>query len=289
METRSEVVEEARQAGYTEEQLDALKRVTDMIVGYYDDQLRKACDWGLISAETFVCYMGRAPKTGLYKTYPPIPRSLVSHTSEGFFSTLMNSNQEAILNSFKKTLEVSKHLQRRSESKENNIISLVLFDLPRVMFGEMFLADEKGNILLNYLPQAKTRDGARCCHLSQAFSTWIYGEIIKNNAEARETAGVSVSEVYDMHKRLYGESALYGYYLTYFETMFNKEDHYPHPLAVMMVYGREILRVIFDDDDLAEACIDKWDADTSKVASLPKIICVSKFVLDVIYKYAREA
>ncbi len=186
------------------------------------------------------------------------------------------------MKSFMETMETPRKVGLYTPNKPLTVQQLILYEVPKTLVKELFFPNEKGETLLNYMDYIKKRDGVRLAYLTQAYCAWMYGEILKNKPEIAEMTGVTVKELEDFYLKVF-DTNLFSYNLIFFNTMFGKPNSYPHPLLVLTVYLREMLRIASGSDALAEGIIDAFDNDMEKRMLATLIITpLGNLIVDVI-------
>jgi len=282
MATVTEVENKIRESGMSEETIEQMRLVRQKIASSYNSCMIKAEENGLISIETYVFHMDKVLEHALYKNYPVIPTSNESLNKEGFFSSFMSSDQDAFMKSFTSTLEKPRVNGEYLSKKPLSLQQLILYETPKILVTDLFKPDDNGKPVFDFLGHIKKRDGVRFAYLTQAYCAWLYSEMVKNKPELLEITNVTVEDLEDYCLRIW-DSNLFSYYLLYFNTMFGKPNSYPHPLLVLTIYAREMLRIATGNDELTDDLIDNFENDMqARMFAMARIPPVGTFILHVI-------
>lgn len=166
------------------------------------------------------------------------------------FRPILYSREEQIHFSFMAPLLLTaSEIRTITDYRKQSIAYYWLCEVPRNIFEEIFLPDEAGCKLCNFLRYAKIGNAENLAYLTQGYVLSYYERILENDRCFHETVNIPVAELENIAGLAYGDTEKISEYRNAFneKACEDASDDFP----IHRYYAHELLRTINSSKSIA--------------------------------------
>lgn len=159
------------------------------------------------------------------------------------FRPILYSREEQIHFSFMAPLLLTAaEIRAITDYRKRSIAYYWLCEVPRNIFEEIFLPDETGCKLCNFLNYAKTGNAENLAYLTQGYVLSYYERILKSDQCFHEMVDISVAELENLARPACGDAKIISKYRNIFNKQAGEDE--VDGFKIHHFYAQELLQTI---------------------------------------------